>query len=340
MHDMIPGLRMPAPPWSRDPGQRSAFGNFCLNVASFPLPPAIERRNVGGLEICFIRRKFHGLASPMINALVESPSSGEQADIWRTAEAVLPSLNDPEPPDIVKLFLAGVGRDRSPEIRRVGGGRGSYFGVFFPADSAEAIELTDGYETFLRTLGNHTRRDMRRLRRRAESSGMTFEFCRGLPPGSPERHDLGRATHPNPYLPKRIDAYDTFLAAQTDGFHALLRSRAGELLSCCAGFISDRSAVVLYQLNHRGYLKASLSLTNRSYTIEHLIKQGVREFFLPGGGGGLLVHAGRIRKSGELALIRRAAVPILKSVAVTLLSPYSSVALAVRHLAGSWPPGL
>lgn len=340
MHDLNPRLRMPASARSRDAGQRSAFGNFCLNAASFPLPPMIERRNAGDLDICFIRRKFHGWASPMINALVEWPSAGEQADVWQATEGVLPALSDPTPPDIVKLFLAGAGRGRGPEIRRVGSGGDSYFGVFFPAESPEAVELTDGYETFLRTLGNHTRRDMRRVRRRAESAGMRFEFARGLPPGSAERHDLGRATHPKPYLPERIDAYDTFLAAQHDGFHAQLRSHTGELLSCCAGFISDRSAIILYQLNHRRYPKTSLSLTNRSYTIEHLINLGVREFFLPGGGGGLLVHASRVRKSGELALIRRAALPILKSVAVTLLSPQSSVAYAVRRLAGSWLRGL
>ncbi|MBV8536712.1 MAG: GNAT family N-acetyltransferase, partial [Alphaproteobacteria bacterium] len=216
--------------------------------------------------------------------------------------------------------------------------QGTYYAVFDPVDVPEAIELEDGYEPFLQTLGNHTRRDMRRLRRRAAVAGMSFKFTLAVTTGAAERHALARDTHPEPYLPRHINAYDTFLAAQERGFHALLRSRSGELLSCLAGMISDRTAFVLYQLNQRRYARASLSLTNRSYAIEQLISQGVRELVLPGGGAGLLANAARLRRSGELALIRRSMAPILQSLLVTLLSPRSSISHAVRRLIGQWPP--
>ncbi len=337
MHDINPNpyLRMPPPALHRDEGQRAAFGNFCLNAASFPLPTVIEHRSTDDHTIYFIRRKFFGLTSPIINALIEPRTTRPQNDVWAAADAALRALPDPEP-HIVKLFLAGSVPDHAARIARRRGRTADYEGVFLPFDAPEALDLPGDYETLLRGLGRHTRRDMRRLRRNAAETGFIFEFREAARPGSAERHLLGLQTHPLRYRPQQIDAYDTFLAAQERSFHALLRSDSGELLSCCAGFISQGAAFVLYQLNHRGYRAASLSLTNRSYTIEHLIGLGLREFVLPGGGSGILTHACQMRQDGELVLIRRAAVPLLKSVAVTFMRPLSSVALAVRRLARSW----
>lgn len=337
MHDINPNphLRMPQPALRRDEGQRAAFGNFCLNAASFPLPVAIEHRSSDNHTIHFIRRKFSGLSSPIINALIEPRTTQPPGDIWVAADAALRALDAPEP-DIVKLFLAGSVSKGQAGIGRVRGRTADYQGAFLPFDTPEALELPVDYETLLRGLGRHTRRDMRRVRRDAAAAGFRFEFREALRSGRSERHLLGLETHPQRYRPNQIDAYDSFLATQERSFHALLRSRTGELLSCCAGFISQGAAFVLYQLNHRRYRSASLSLTNRSYTIEHLIGLGLREFVLPGGGSGILTHACQMRPDGELILIKRAALPILKSVAVTLMRPESSVALAVRHLARRW----
>jgi hypothetical protein len=334
MHDLHQALRMPAPGFARDAGQRAAFGNFCLNAASFPLPSAVEHRVTPDHNIYFIRRRFVGIRSPMVNMLIEPRSTGPQDDVWGAGEAVLSALSEPEPPHIVKLFLAGSARERAREIGRAGPGR--YQGVFLPFDTPEALELPSDYESLLRSLGRHTRRDMRRVRRDSQHAGFVFEFCQAAGSGAAERQRLGQATHPRRYRPEHIDAYDTFLAAQENPFHAVLRSRTGELISCCAGLIADGAAYVLYQLNHEGYRDSSLSLTNRSFTIEHLIRLGLREFVLPGGGSGILIHACRMREDGELVLIRRSAAAILKSAAVTLLRPQSSVAVAVRCLATRW----
>jgi hypothetical protein len=337
MHDLGPNphLRMPSSALRRDEGQRAAFGNFCLNAASFPLPSSIEHRSTDEYTIHFIRRKFSGVSSPIINALIEPRATRPAGDIWSAAGAALGALGEPEP-DIVKLFLAGSVPAGEAGIGRVRGQSADYHGAFLPFDTPEALELPADYETLLRGLGRHTRRDMRRVRRDAAAAAFDFEFRESVRSGRSERHLLGLETHPRRYKPTQIDAYDTFLAAQERSFHALLRTRQGQLLSCCAGFIAQGAAFVLYQLNHRGYRSASLSLTNRSYTIEHLIGLGLKEFVLPGGGSGILTHACQMRQDGEFILIKRAALPILKSVAVMLMRPDSSVALAVRYLARNW----
>lgn len=332
MNDTNPRLRIPPSALVRNADQRSAFGNFSLNAASFPLPSAIEHRATKEHDIYYIHRRFSGLASPIVNALIEPAAGAPANDIWTAARAALSLLSGRESPDIVKLFLAGSTRDRASDVERLAEGKHTYYGVFLPVDVPEAIELTDDYEAFLGTLGNHTRRDMRRVRRRAADAGLTFEFGPAVTTGAAERHALARDTHPEPYQARQIAAYDTFLAAQDRGFHALLRSRSGELLSCLAGLISDRAAFVFYQINQRRYPRASLSLTNRAFAIEHLISRGITELVLPGGGAGLLARTGQLRRSGELALIRRSAVPMLKSAVVAALSPRSSVAHAVQRL--------
>src|SRR5262249_19729695 len=143
---------------------------------------------------------------------------------------------------------------RGTDVHSVGA---AYRGVLITQSIPEVLELTDDYPDFLKTLGNHTRRDMRRLERKAGSSGFIFEWRKIDFTGADERRRLGLANQPRPYRATYIDAADAFLAAQTTGFHADMRSATGELLSCCAGFVVDSTAIVIYQINHAGYPKAS-----------------------------------------------------------------------------------
>jgi hypothetical protein len=312
---------------SRSPDQRAVFGRFCLNAAAAPLPPEIRHAATDGYQIRYFRRSILGIRNPAINTLAE-PLSASEPDIWSAAEAAIAALRADGAADIVKLFVAGS--SGAGQIKT--GIAGDYRGVFLPYEIREALELTDSYERFLSRLGNHTRRDMRRLRRDADKAGYAFTVsaAAGL---SGERRHLAAVGHPKPYSARQIDALDRFIAAQTGGFHADLRSASGALLSCCAGFISGPTAYVLYQLNHGSYRDASLSLTNRSFTIPHLIGIGARELVLPGGGGGLLAHFCRIRRGGELVLIRRSALASVKALAMTALRPASPVGRAVRRLA-------
>ena len=335
MHAPVNRLYVPPAEMLRDADQRASFGQYCLNAASYPLPAQIDQRRSGDYRIYATRRRFYGIPSPVTSALIErgSRTSGP-LDLVATAAAALDALEGGDPGlDIVKLFVAGVPAERSSSIQMISGPAGTlYYAAFFPCDAAEVIELPHTYEEFLATLGNHTRRDMRKLRRRNQTQGYVFDFSAATAAGLKERQALGRFGHPEPYAARHIAAYDTFLAAQKDSFHANLRSAGGDLLSCCAGFVSDGAAVVLYQLNHRNYPKAWLSLSNRSYTIERLIKDGVREFILPGGGSGLLAKACRMRQSGELVLIRRSPAAFIKAFAISVLRSESSVSLAIRRL--------
>ena len=326
MHGVVHRLSLRLSGLDRIADQRAAFGKFCLNAASFPLPGRVEHRQHAGYQVHFIRRKFLHLVNPMTNALVE-PLAGGRHDIWDAARAVLHTTGERRGPDVLKVFVAGS--IAAPVERRTIDG---YDAVFLPFSEPEAIEIPPSYDAFLTTLGRHTRRDMRRLRRTAQAVGFIFTFHKGRAPVPADRHALGRLAHPKPYSRHQIDAYDTFLDAQENAFYTTLRSASGELLSCCAGLISDGAAILLYQLNHRGHRKASLSLTNRSYTIEHLVREGVRELLLPGGGSGPLANVCKMRRSGELVLIRRSARAWAKAFAVTALRPDSAVALATREL--------
>lgn len=326
-------LWLPPSEFARTDDQSAVFGRFCVNAGSFPQPPRIERRLTEGYQIYHFRRAFFGLPSPITSVLIERRPTAETSDLWRAADAAVATFADRPPPDIIKLFIAepasplhAVGPDLKQTIA------GAYCGVFFPRPLAETIELPRNYETFLRNLGNHTRRDMRRFRRKAEGAGVVFEFRMAVTAGAADRHALGHASRPKRFSGRLVDAYDTFIAAQDRGFHATLRAASGELLSCCGGFRSDNSTFLLYQLNHRAYPKAALSLTNRSYLIERLIEDGMRELILPGGIVGLLSPACQVRHGGELILIRRSPAAMAKALTISLARPSSLVGEALRRL--------
>jgi hypothetical protein len=173
------------------------------------------------------------------------------------------------------------------------------------------------------------------MRRQAANNGLTFTFEPFHREGAAERRTLGRMNRPKPYPARQVDITDRFLAAQETSFHAQLRARTGDLLSCCAGFISDGSAIILYQLNDRNYPNASLSLTHRSFIIQHLIEHGIAEGLLPGGAAGLLEAACRLREGGEVLLIRRSTSALIKSGLIAAVRPTSRVGMGFRKIVGT-----
>jgi hypothetical protein len=327
MLQTIPALRLPTSRFVRNPDQRAALGRFCVGASALLLPPRIVRRAIGKFQISYFLRRLFGFDIPVAYVLVEQDSASGSTDIRQAAEAANLALADERSTDIIKLYLASSAR--ADETGKISDGYGS---AFFPLRIPEAIELGNSYEQFLHTLGPHTRRDMRRLRRKADDLGLTFACEPATQTGAGERYTLGDANHPRPYRARQIDRVDGFVAAQETGFHTLLRSSSGELLSCCAGFISDGCAIVLYQLNHGAYRKASLSLTHRSFIIELLIAGGTQELLFPGGAAGLLSTACRTRESGDLVLIRQSAAAMIKSAAIMAVRPKSCVGTAFRKI--------
>jgi len=328
MLQTIQALHMPPSQLIRNADQRAAFGRFCISASALLLPQKILRRTIDGHQISYFRRTLLGLDIPIIYALVERSESNGAVDVHQAAAALNLAIGGDRPADIIKLFLAGSA-DQSEK-------RDSAYGsTVFASRIPEALDLGDGYERFLETLGRHTRRDMRRLRRLADDRDMSFTFEPAAQSGAGERHALGLANSPTPYRAWQIDAADRFVTAQETGFHALLRSSSGEMLSCCAGFITDGCAIVLYQLNHGAHRKASLSLTHRSFIIEHLIADRIRELVFPGGAAGLLADACRIREASEVVLIRRSMTAMIKGAAIAAARPTSRVGTAFRKIAGA-----
>ena len=322
-------LRLAPSAFPRDADQRASLGRFFLNASSFPLPDRIEYLRAGDRQFYSFRRTFAGMDSPVLSVLAESPEGGR--DVWSAGMASLDALAADSAFDIVKVFVAGSATDGQPPQNYL---RESlyqgYDAVFVPVLKPEVIELADSYDVFLGSLGRHTRRDMRHLQRKAEASGLTFDFGPAVLAGCDERRSLGWHAAPKRYPRWEVDSYDTFIAAQPQSFAASLRQPAGQLVSYCTGLVSDGAAMLRYQLNHAAFPKASLSLTNRSFLIERLIEEGIREFISPGGAVGLLARACRFRRGGELILIRRSATARAKAMAISALRPSTSVGQAAR----------
>ncbi len=313
----------------RGPNQRAAFGKFCLNAANHPLPPYVERRRRRRWRLFFVRRKLLGLTSPLLNALIEVDTT-DTHNVWTAAEMAVNELA-PQRAKLIKLFTAGAPPEIEPGAARVRGPDiGRFRTVFVRADAREALTLPPSYDQLLSRLGRHTRRDMRRLRRHAAARGIEFAMQSTPGAAASERASLRAFTRPAIYSALEIAAYDRFLAAQDHCFYASLRHADGSLVSCAAGFVDGETAYLLYQLNHRGYPKWSLSLTNRAFLLEWLIATGVRELVLPGGSSGLLRYACELRRTGEIVLVERSMTATLMTHAIALLRKESSIA-AVLH---------
>jgi hypothetical protein len=323
----------------RDADQRAALGRFVVNAASVPLPQAVHHVERQGYHLHSFRRTFAGIDSPILTVLAERQPPCPNDQVWHFAAPVIDGLADARRFDLIKIFVAGrSGGNRPQDIALRKNLVPGYDGVFLPVEKPEAIELTDSYETFLATLGNHTRRDMRRLRRKAAAEGFTYELARVPLHLRHERRRLGQKAAPKRYKRPEVDAYDTFIAAQGHGFASQLRTASGTLLSYCSGLVSDGAAILCYQLNDGTLPRASLSLTHRSFLIEQLIATGVREFISPGGAVGLLERACRFRQGGELILVRQSAAALVKSLVIAAVRPYSTVGYAIREILGRRHP--
>jgi hypothetical protein len=153
------------------------------------------------------------------------------------------------------------------------------------------LQLGSSYESFLHSLGPHTRRNLRSYRRRAEEDGYRFL----------------------PQLP--LNAYDTAVAALNRGIEspeireheqrdhrffthfgsqagasvlAGLAAPDGRLVSVLAGVHSGNHLHLLSQYNDESLEGFSPSLVLRGYLIEHLIAQGIASIHFVNGASSAL----------------------------------------------------
>jgi hypothetical protein len=99
----------------------------------------------------------------------------------------------------------------------------------------------------------------------------------------------------------------------------------GRLVSAAGGFIEDGLAFLAYQLSHRAYRDANLSLTLRALIVEQLIEQQVRSLAFIGSGAGLLLHYCERVRGAELFLARDSVMARMKQLVVGLARPKSRI---------------
>jgi hypothetical protein len=159
--------------------------------------------------------------------------------------------------------------------------------------SQDVLPLGDSYEAFVEGLGKRTRRNIRHYRQHAAESAITFEWRDGFLPEEMygKIFELCAKNGPVPFTRESVLAWRARLKNQNGHFYSIMYAKSGEMISLCRGFVWGKSAVIVYQLNSRDHYEISPSLLHRSFLIEHVIRQGVREMIFTDGCEGLLKNA-------------------------------------------------
>jgi Acetyltransferase (GNAT) domain len=188
------------------------------------------------------------------------------------------------------------------------------------------LHLGTDYRAFLERLGPRTRRNLRYYRRRAAEQGV--EFVPNLTLEAYESAVAGLALPADVHTLRQHDTRDRrFLTQLGNPFGkpllAGLTHPDGRLLAVAAGVRSGNHLHLLSQFNDESLPGQSLSLTLRSYLIEHLIDHGISRIHFV---------------NGTSAALGRYCDPVLlRSIAIdSRRSPLHPVKLAAAHAARRW----
>ncbi len=148
--------------------------------------------------------------------------------------------------------------------------------------AGDRLMLAADFESFLGTLGKHTRRNLRNYLRKAAQAGIEFvpslsrlEYQAGV-----ERLNSTATFRADPLRLARDERILTFhSAARRLG----LRSADGNLVALLCGFTQGSRFHLLTQLNDAAHEHLSLSMVLRGHTIEHLIATGHTQLQFMGG---------------------------------------------------------
>jgi hypothetical protein len=187
----------------------------------------------------------------------------------------------------------------------------NYWVLLFFSSYRGILPLNESYELFLSKLGQNTRGKMRKARRNAIRSGLTHQMEHIQPNLSPERETLAKEAYPVAFKPKAVAALDRVIRIQARSFQSSLRLQSGEIISSCSGFIEDDTAFLIYQMNHRGYLKYSLSMTHVAILVENFIQTGIKNIYFVYGYEGLLSHVCIDESGMNILVIRRSFLGLL-----------------------------
>lgn len=188
----------------------------------------------------------------------------------------------------------------------------------------EVLPLAPSYEETLTTFGRHTRRNVRNVRKAATDRGLVFTISQegtGIP--KPVRLALGRQTRPYPLFERRMRPFEAYADTAGDLFRSVVASPTGEVISYCCGFLDDKVAYVVYQLNSCKWAELSPSLMHRGYLIEALIGLGCREVVFIHGCSGVLRHACLPIVLDRYLVVRNTAAALATAALIRKLAPKS-----------------
>jgi len=146
----------------------------------------------------------------------------------------------------------------------------------------DRIALKPGFEDFLRTLGRHTRRNVRAFTRKTEAAGIAF-----APSLTREQYEAAverlKSETDFPADPLRLARDERLLELHGGGQRMGLRAPDGTLIAVLCGFRLGSRFHLLTQLNDTFYERFSLSLVLRGYAVRCLIEDGCTELQFMGG---------------------------------------------------------
>jgi hypothetical protein len=182
---------------------------------------------------------------------------------------------------------------------------------FFQAhrEYRDLLPLAGGAEGLLRRLGTHTRRNIRRTERIAEVSGLRFHFRERSSAIAIDEQvkALAAGNLPAPIPINSIAVFEQMLSHRPTTFDARITNADGTLLSLCRGFVSGRTAYLVYQVNNPAVPRINLGLFHTYKVIEELSALGATEAIFVMEGRGLLKAACRVSSKEEFITVRRSA---------------------------------
>jgi len=182
------------------------------------------------------------------------------------------------------------------------------------------LPLHETFDSFLATLGSHTRRNLRVYRRRVEQKGWTFVPRMNSAEVASALDHLIRNQGKHKSSAQYLHSCQAILSDVPGAFFAGVRNDKDEWVSVASGWLRNDVYFMLIQLNHNGYASDSVSTVMRSYLIENLISSGARAINFIGGCSELLgqfcvpqVCAHYLfKKRNSSSLIREAIAPQLR----------------------------
>jgi hypothetical protein len=182
---------------------------------------------------------------------------------------------------------------------------------FFQAhrEYRDLLPLGDGAEGLLQRLGSHTRRNIRRTERIAQEIGLQFHFRERSSAIALDEQvkALAAQNRPVPIPIGSLAVFEQMLSHRPSTFDARITNADGQLLSLCRGFVSGRTAYLVYQVNNPAIPRLNLGLFQTYKVIEELAGLGATEVIFVMEGRGLLKAACRVSSKEEFITVRRSA---------------------------------